>query len=228
MYYELTGVLGRLKMNDCLTPDYGNIALLTIDVQNDFTLSSAPLEVHGTREVLPNIRKLVLAFRRYKKPIIHVVRLYLPDGSNSDLCRREAIQGGQLVVTPNSPGAELVDEIKPAPEIKLASQRLLAGEIQLIGPMEWVMYKPRWGAFFNTNLKQHLEELSINTIALCGCNFPNCPRTTLYEASERDYRIVFATDSVSQIYDRGLTEMKDIGVVLQNSAEIEKLISTQN
>jgi len=76
-------------MDNCLAPDYDNIALLTIDVQNDFTLSSAPLEVSGTREVLPNIRKLISTFRNQGKPIVHIVRLYLPDGSNVDLCRRE-------------------------------------------------------------------------------------------------------------------------------------------
>ena len=87
------------------------------------------------------------------------------------------------------------------------------------------MYKPRWGAFFRTTLQQHLEELSVTTIVLCGCNFPNCPRTTVYEASERDYRIVFVKDSVSGVYKRGLTELQNIGVVLQNSAEIADLIT---
>src|SRR3989442_358297 len=33
--------------------------------------------------------------------------------------------------------------------------------------------------------------LGISTLVCCGCNFPNCPRTSLYEASERDFRLVF-------------------------------------
>ena len=211
-----------------MNPDYGSVALLTIDVQNDFTLTNAPLEVSGTREALSRIRKLVLAFRQCKKPIIHVVRLYLSDGSNADLCRRKAIESGILAVVPNSQGAELVAEIKPSAEVRLDSQRLLAGELQLIAPMEWVMYKPRWGAFFRTPLQHHLEELAVNTIAVCGCNFPNCPQTTVYEASERDFRIVFATDGVSKIYERGLTELNNIGVALRSSAEIIELINNQN
>jgi nicotinamidase-related amidase len=74
--------------------------------------------------------------------------------------------------------------------------------------MEWIIYKPRWGAFYNTKLERHLQNLDVNTVAVCGCNFPNCPRITIYEASERDYRIVLATDATSALYDRALLELK--------------------
>jgi nicotinamidase-related amidase len=57
------------------------------------------------------------------------------------------------------------------------------------------MYKPRWRAFYNTLLEKHLHNLDVNTVVVCGCNFPNCPRTTIYEASERDFRIILAKDA---------------------------------
>jgi nicotinamidase-related amidase len=56
-------------------------------------------------------------------------------------------------------------------------------------------------------------------VVVCGCNFPNCPRTTIYEASERDFRIVVATDAVSGIYERGLRELRGIGVTLMKTGE---------
>ena len=68
----------------------------------------------------------------------------------------------------------------------------LSGHLQQIGTMEWIMYKPGWGAFYNTLLEEHLHNLGANTVVICGCNFPNCPRTTIYEASERDFRIILA------------------------------------
>jgi nicotinamidase-related amidase len=49
-------------------------------------------------------------------------------------------------------------------------------------------------------------------VVVCGCNFPNCPRTTIYEASERDFRIVLTEDATSVIYDKALQELKNIGV----------------
>lgn len=206
-------------MNDYVSPDWAKAALLTIDIQRDFTLPGAPLEIPGTMEVLPRMQPLLQTFRNQQKPIIHVVRLYLPDGSNTDLCRRKDIKQGKRMVVPGSDGAELMAELKPSPEVKLDAEKLLTGKLQLIGPQEWLMYKPRWGAFFQTPLESHLHNLAINTIVVCGCNFPNCPRTTIYEASERDFRIVLVTDAISQIYAQGLQELKNIGVSLLNSTE---------
>jgi nicotinamidase-related amidase len=81
------------------------------------------------------------------------------------------------------------------------------------------MYKPRWGAFYNTILEKYLHNIGVNTVAVGGCNFPNCPRTTIYEASEWDFRIVLAKDATSLIYDIALQELKNIGVSLMNVEE---------
>jgi nicotinamidase-related amidase len=81
------------------------------------------------------------------------------------------------------------------------------------------MYKPRWGAFHNTLLEKHLHGLAVNTVVVCGCNFPNCHRTTIYEASERDFRIILVKDATSLIYDMGLQELQNIGVSLMNTDE---------
>jgi len=206
-------------INDYIIPDYEKAALITIDVQRDCTLPGAPFEIPGTMDMLSNMQNLARAFRAAQKPIIHVVRLYLPDGSNADACRRRIIELGTHILVPESDGAELMEELKPASGIRLDSANLLKGELQHIGPKEWIMYKPRWGAFFGTPLETHLHDMDIDTIVLCGCNFPNCPRTTVYEASERDFRIVFVTDAVSQIYKRGLQELKNIGVNLIKTSE---------
>jgi nicotinamidase-related amidase len=49
------------------------------------------------------------------------------------------------------------------------------------------MYKSRWGAFYTILLEEHLRSLDINTVIIAGCNFPNCPRSPIHEASERDF-----------------------------------------
>lgn len=200
-------------MRDYTSPDWANAALLTIDVQQSFTLPGSPAEIPGTLEVVPKIQQLVQGFRQSNKPIIHVVRIYLPDGSNVDLCRKQEIKNGKQVALPGCDGVELVDELMKT-AITLDVDRLIAGAFQSIGHHEWIMYKPRWGAFYQTSLEKHLREQSVNTLVVCGCNFPNCPRTTIYEASERDFRVVLITDATSQVYERGLQELKNIGVSL--------------
>jgi nicotinamidase-related amidase len=112
-----------------------------------------------------------------------------------------------------SPGCEIAPDLFEQ-EVRLDSRNLLAGRVQRITEKEVIIYKPRWGAFYQTPLENHLFELGISTLVFTGCNFPNCPRTSIYEAGERDYRIGLVTDAVSGLYDRAEQEMKGIGVNL--------------
>ena len=85
---------------------------------------------------------------------------------------------------------------------------------------EWIMYKSRWGAFFKTKFNSFLRKQKINTLTVVGCNFPNCPRTSIYEASERDYKIILIEDAISGLYPKGVKEMENIGVCIMNTADV--------
>lgn len=130
------------------------------------------------------------------------------------------VEEGAKFVAPNSDGAELVSEIRPLNYNSLDADKLLNGEFQSIGENEWVMYKSRWGAFYKTDLEGFLKQRNIDTIVFTGCNFPNCPRTSIYEASERDFRVVMVADSMSQVYEKGIQEMKNIGVYVCNLNDV--------
>jgi len=201
-------------------PNWPASVLITVDVQNDFVLPGAPAEIQGTWDVLPHLRMVLDAYRAKGLPIIHVVRLYKEDGSNVDLCRREAIENGSSIVAPNTEGAELVPQLRSSSYTSLDADQLLDGGFQSVGRQEWVMYKPRWGAFYNTGLEAFLLENGIDTLVFAGCNFPNCPRTSIYEASERDFRIVMIPEAMSQVYDKGIQEMRAIGVQTSRLSEV--------
>ncbi|HOK07406.1 MAG TPA: isochorismatase family cysteine hydrolase [Syntrophales bacterium] len=210
-----------LRDSDFYTRPHLDIsALVTVDLQNDFALPGGSAFVPGTPEIVPNAARLVEAYRRRRLPVVHIVRLYLPDGSNVDNCRRFLVEGGKAIVRPGSDGAEIVDALKPSPSVRLHGPTLLAGDLQHLGEAEAVIYKPRWGAFYRTRLEEHLRSLGIDTIVVAGCNYPNCPRATVYEASERDFRLVLAADAVSGLYERGREEMAKIGVSLWTTDEI--------
>ena len=81
------------------------------------------------------------------------------------------------------------------------------------------MYKPRWDAFFETPLDRHLAALGVTTLVIVGCNFPNCPRATVYGASMREYRVVLIADAVSGVYARGIEELNRIGVSTPSAEE---------
>jgi len=209
---------------DYTTPVPERSVLLTIDVQHDFTEPDAPAEIAGTHDRLPVMRRVLDAYRRQHLPIIHVLRLYLPDGTNADLCRRAAIENGNAVVLPGSAGAELVEALKPTPDTRVDATLLLANQLQLLAENEWAMYKPRWDAFYGTPLESHLRSLGVNTIVVVGCNFPNCPRATVYGASARDFRVVLIADAISGVYDQGLRELNGIGVSTPSADEYLSLL----
>lgn len=211
-------------MPDDLAPEWRASALVSIDVQCDL-LDGRPYEIAGTSAAAESIGTIREAFRRADLPIVHVVRLYRADGSNADLCRRRPLEQGMSLVIAGSEGAELAPAIVP-PGTRLDVELLLAGGIQEIGPGEVAIYKPRWGAFYETALEAHLREGQVSTAVFCGCNFPNCPRTSIYEASERDFRVVVAEDAISGLYDRGREELRNIGVQLMSGAGIVAAVGT--
>ncbi|WP_276390987.1 cysteine hydrolase family protein [Eudoraea chungangensis] len=205
--------------------DLKNIALITIDTQTD-TLEGQPLEIPGTSAVLPNMASLLKIFRDLKLPIIHIVRIYLQDGSNAELCRKKALEEGQEILIKNSKGSQIAKELFDE-KVMLDPDLLMNNKIQKINDDEVVIYKPRWGAFYKTPLEKYLNDKGISSLIFTGCNYPNCPRTTIYEASERDYRIALIKDGVSGLYEKGEKEMENIGVNLLLTKEmINKMICT--
>ncbi|MFF0575454.1 cysteine hydrolase family protein [Streptosporangium saharense] len=209
-----------------LTPNWSTSALLTIDVQRDF-LSEAPYGVPGTTEVLPALARLTAAFRTARRPIVHIVRLYRRDGQDADLVRRTLLAGGAAIVTPGSAGSAVAADLLPPGAPPLDPDLLLAGRPQPLGQHEVALFKPRWGAFYRTELDELLRGWGVDTVVVAGCNFPNCPRATLVEASERDYRVVLAEDAVSGLHDIGRAEVTGIGVGLRSVQDITASLTFQ-
>jgi nicotinamidase-related amidase len=210
-------------MDQYTRPDYKKIALVTIDLQND-TLPGAPLEVKGTKEVIPGIIQLLRLFRDRDKSIIHIVRLYNKDGTNVDISRKHKIENGVRALIEGSQGAELVDGLIP-PDTRLDTQKLLRGDVQKVAANEFIIYKSRWGAFYKTPLEHFLRDRGITTLAFTGCNFPNCPRASIYEASERDFKIVVVRDAISGIYEQGIDELKNIGCEILRVKDLSSLLT---
>lgn len=203
-----------------LRPDYTHSALLIIDFQNDCILPGAPFQIAENIALLPTLARLCKGVRDAGLPVIHIVRGYLADGTNADLCRRHALEEGLALFRPNTEGADFPSALKPPKAPPLDWQALLKGEIQALGPHDHVIYKPRWGAFYKTPLEDFLHTNNIHTLIVAGCNYPNCPRTTLYEASERDFRLVLATDAMSRLDKQGCEDMTNIGVQLASTTDI--------
>ncbi len=213
-------------LDEFTKPELAASALITIDLQND-VLADGALAVSGTEQILPNVRRVVSAYRQSGLPIVHMVRIYDPQTMDVDRCRRHAIAAGSAQFHPDGTGIELAAAIGPT-EGNLDVSVLLSGGVQQLGPNEVVMFKPRWGAFFRTPLHDYLERAGSTTVVICGANFPNCPRTSIYEASERDYRVVVASDAISGLTRVGIEELRAIGVAVESADALSESIEMLN
>ena len=69
-------------MRDYLSPERNRVALLTIDAQRDFCMSSGRGKAGCSAPFTAAMTRLTEGFRAKGRPIVHVVRLYRCDGSN--------------------------------------------------------------------------------------------------------------------------------------------------
>jgi nicotinamidase-related amidase len=200
---------------DFVAPEWERSALLLIDVQSDFV--DGAWAVSGTAEKLVGMAQLAAAFRAAGRPIVHIVRFYVPGNDDVDLPRRAQILAGQQMAAPGTDGSQIPTVLLPR-KVLLEPDLLRAGHFQRIGPQEQIVFKPRWSAFYRTRLDEHLRDHDVNTVVVAGCNLPNCPRATLFDASERDYRAVLVQDATSQVTEERLEDLALIGVTVTDAA----------
>lgn len=198
-------------------------ALLVIDTQIDFADGSAA-PIPGTTQALPNIAGLLTAYWDAALPIVHVVRLY--DGDDVDLPRRAAIATGAPIVRPDSPGLQIAPEFRPAMAPDLDASALLAGYLQHLGPHEVALWKPRWSAFYRTGLVRHPPTSACIPSSSPDATFPTA-HASIYDASERDYRVLIASDAISGLEDNHLEEAGRIGVIHARSKTIIHRVAQQ-
>lgn len=182
----------------------GKYALVIIDMQNDFVRPGAPACVAGARETIPRIRKLLDFFRAKGWPVFHVIREYRADGSDIEITRLEGFLNGRRYAVPGTRGCEIVKELTPA-----------EGEYRIV--------KNRFSAFMKTELDFMLRRLGVTHLAVCGTQYPNCIRATIFDAVSHGYRVTSVTDATSaqtpEVAEANITDLENIGVACLRLAE---------
>jgi nicotinamidase-related amidase len=182
-------------------------ALIVVDMQNDFVLPGAPGCVAGAMATVPRLREVLDAFRSAKRPIFHVVREYRADGSDIEFTRLKRFMDEVKMVVPGTPGCEIVKDLTPLP-----------GEYRVV--------KNRFSGFMNTELDLMLRRLRVETVAICGTQYPNCIRATVFDAVSLGYETFVVTDATSaqtpQIAEANILDMRNIGVTCLPFAEARK------
>jgi ureidoacrylate peracid hydrolase len=151
-------------------------ALLVIDMQNFFLDPNSPSFTCGGLAILPNLRKLIQAYREANLPVIYTRHVHHPDMLDAGImgwwwpgmCRE------------GFPESEVHPDLAPQP-----------GEKQVL--------KHRYSSFYNTDLETILRVLKVEDLVITGIMTNMCCESTARDAYFRDYRVFFLADGTGSI-----------------------------
>jgi ureidoacrylate peracid hydrolase len=174
----------------------GRTALLVIDMQRGFLEPRAALEVPAGRAIIPEVRRLIVACRERRVPVIFTQFVYAtavpclrgdPFGPEHLPARPGEPTGfgrpsGNCLIPPDAePGpdsVEIVPELAPRP-----------GELVVRGHT--------YDKFHGTPLDLALRSQDVRYLVIAGVVTEICVNCTLLSAANRDYRVTAVTDGVA-------------------------------
>jgi nicotinamidase-related amidase len=151
-------------------------ALLVIDMQRFFIDPTVSGFLQTGLVIVPNVTRVIAAFREAGRPVIFTRHVHHPDGHDLGIMGwwwKGACREG-------SPESEIYAKIAPLPGEK-------------------VILKHRYSAFYNTDLETVLRGLKIEDLVICGVLTNLCCESTARDAYFRDYRVFFLADSTATI-----------------------------
>jgi nicotinamidase-related amidase len=184
------------------------VALLIIDMQNDFVLEGGLLIVAQGKTVAPKIKAVLDEFRSRNLPVFHILRIHRKDGSDVEINRQELFKRNPFALE-GSHGAAVIEELSP-----------LAGE--------YVIPKIRMSAFIGTELDLMLRNLGVKELVVTGIQTPNCIRTTVFDAVAYNYPVTLIEDAVGaqtdEIHHANIRDMVNIGVRIVKTRDISTIL----
>lgn len=184
--------------------DPRNAALMIIDMQNGFIDKESSLCIDGAEDTLDACSQALTCARELGIPVFHVCREYAPDGSDVESTRFETWLAGGKPISRACADSSSLDFPKPvSPQ---GSDR--------------VVIKPRFSAFFGTDMHETLQHMGITTVVLIGTTTPNCIRTSCYDALSLNYNVVIIEDCTSsrthEVQAANIEDMAHIGAQIMD------------
>lgn len=171
----------------------------------------AVLAAEARREALPNIERLLPVARDAGVMVVHCLVQRRSDGlGGNHNAKIFAIgAGGDVAITPGTPGAELLPELGPAPT------DLVLRRNHGIGPMG------------GTDLDAVLRNLGVSTIVAVGVSVNLAITNLCMDAVNKAYRVVVPRDAVAGIpADYAATIIDNMLSLLATITTTDELIRT--
>ncbi|MCL2877394.1 MAG: cysteine hydrolase [Acidobacteria bacterium] len=155
--------------------------LMVIDMQNDFVLDGAVMQVKEAKNHLPKIKKLIGRCRELGVPVIYTIQETDPVFCPLEVSAFPHLRDAGM--RKGTKGMQIVDCLAPEPD-------------------DIVIRKRRFSAFYQTDLEIILRNIRgnvdpVDAIIICGTVTNICCESTARDAFFRDYKVVFGTDICS-------------------------------
>lgn len=177
-------------------------ALLVVDMQRFFLDPASPTFTCGGLAILPNLKRLIAAFRAASRPVIYTRHVHHPDRLDA------GIMGWwwEGMCLEGSPEGEIHDEVAPLPREK-----------QIL--------KHRYSGFYNTDLETVLRCLKIEDLVIAGIMSNMCCESTARDAYYRDYRVFFLADGTGSINEEmHLATLLNVGFGFAQVTTVEAIV----
>ena len=180
---------GTAQLYPSLPPE--STALLIVDMQNAFVDVSSPLAVPRAAAIVPNINRLVSAFRQIGACVIWIRSTFTASGRSSWPIYFEH-------VAPAPTGGELRELFFPG-----AASHDFWPALERVDD-DVVIDKDRFSAFSAgaSGLEAALAERRIDSLVITGTLTNVCCESTMRDAMMRDYRCVLVSDACAAQSDR--------------------------
>ncbi|MFH0799792.1 MAG: isochorismatase family cysteine hydrolase [Pseudomonadota bacterium] len=152
--------------------DYKRSALLIIDVQRYFFDPDGGAFLEGAPAILPNILKLIAAFRAAGLPVAFTRQAHRKGEPTGQMGR----WWNDKLPWDGTPDAELIRELAPKDG-------------------DFLIAKTSYSAFEGTRLEEHLRKNGVTTTVICGVMTNLCVETTARHAFIRDFQPAVVEDA---------------------------------
>jgi ureidoacrylate peracid hydrolase len=150
-------------------------ALMAVDLQNAFLLPDSPLAAPGGLAILPAFNRVIAAARRIGMPVIFTATTHDP----AELPNR------MDDLFPTRRGRHSLERSTPGHRIHPSVDRR-DGDV--------IVEKPRYSAFWRTDLDALLRGLHVDTLLIGGVWSNVCVESTARDAFLREFKVVYLAD----------------------------------
>ena len=164
-------------MPDALKLDPKSTALILIDMINAVAKGNGPpYNVPPNRQaVIDNFVRMVAHCREVGTPIIYITTYRRADNSDGPKTIADVGGGGGAAMLEGTPAVEVIDELAPQPG-------------------DYIVVKPRFSAYYGTNMEGILKSLGTETILVGGISTQRSVEGTARDAKNRDTQCVVVSD----------------------------------